>query len=94
MIALRRAADLTLQEAIGPQWRQDIAPAASWRIGSALLLGLIVLLATDNPALGLAVALLDAAVRPLLRFAHQRFWKGLRARARTARETVSEGSGI
>jgi sulfate adenylyltransferase large subunit len=94
VVALRRVADRTLRQAMGPQWRQELAPAASWRIGSALLLGLIVTMATDNPALGLAVALLDAALRPLLRLAHRRIWIRLRERVRASRDIVSEGGGI
>ncbi len=94
VVALRRVADRTLRQAMGPHWRQELAPAASWRIGSALLLGLIVTMATDNPALGLIAALLDAALRPLLRFAHRRIWTDLRERSRAARDQVSEGGGI
>ena len=94
VVALRRVADRTLRQAIGPQWRQELAPAASWRIGSALLLGLIVTMATDNPAFGLVAALLDAALRPLLRFVHRRIWTDLRERASASRDNVSEGGGI
>ncbi len=94
VVALRRVADRTLQQAMGPRWREEIAPAATWRIGSALLLGLIVTMATDNPAFGLVAALLDAALRPVLRLAHRRVWTKLRERMRASRDTVSEGGGI
>ncbi len=94
VVALRRVADRTLRQAMGPQWRQELAPAASWRIGSALLLGLIVTMATDNPAFGLIAAMLDAALRPLLRFVHRRIWTDLRERASASRDSVNEGGGI
>jgi bifunctional enzyme CysN/CysC len=79
VVAFRRVADRTFENALGPHWRQEIAPAASWRVGSALLLGLVVTMATDHPGWGLAAAMADAAVRPLLRFLHRHVWSRLRA---------------
>jgi bifunctional enzyme CysN/CysC len=94
VVAFRRAADRTLQQAMGPHWRQEIAPAATWRLGSAVLLGTIVTIVTDNPAWGLAAALLDAALRPLLRLTHRRIWAVLHRRAHRQRDILSDGGGI
>jgi sulfate adenylyltransferase large subunit len=92
VLAFRRAADRTLTSAIGPEWRQDIVPATSWRIGSAMLLGVVVGLLTGDPIWGLAAAGLDAVIRPALRYGHRAFWR--RARQARERDAVSDGGGI
>lgn len=94
VVAFRRAAGRTLEQTMGPEWRQEIAPAATWRLGSAVLLGTIVTIVTGNPAWGLAAALLDAALRPLLRLTHRRIWAILRQRAHRQRDILSDGGGI
>ncbi len=94
VVAFRRATHRALEQSLGPHWRQEIAPATSWRLGSALLLGLIVALLTANPAWGAVATVLDAALRPLLRPIHRRVWAAVRDRAPRPRDAVSDGGGI
>jgi bifunctional enzyme CysN/CysC len=94
VVAFRRKASQTLEQTLGPEWRQDIAPATSWRLGSALLLGAVVAVVTHSLSWGVMAALIDAAFRPLLRHTHRRAWAIFRKHERRQRDLVSNGGGI
>lgn len=90
VIGFHRMADRTLTAAMGSNWRHEIAPATSWRLGSAALLGLVVSLLTGDPVIGAMAAALDAVIRPALRLAHRELWQ----RGRAPRDGFSDGGGI
>ncbi len=58
----------------GGDWRRNLVPATTWRVGSALLLGVVVGVLTGHPGYAAAAAAADAFLRPLLRHLHRSLW--------------------
>jgi bifunctional enzyme CysN/CysC len=75
----------------GSEVRSRFVRALSWRLGSAALLGGSIAAITASPGLGLAVGVVDAAVRPLLSALHIGLWNCL---AKTNRDVNEGGAGI
>jgi bifunctional enzyme CysN/CysC len=55
--------------------RHSFNKAASWRLASTMLIFAAALLATANIGPALTITIIDLVARPLLRAAHERFWK-------------------
>ncbi|MCZ8314927.1 GTP-binding protein [Phreatobacter sp.] len=76
----------------GGDWRRNLVPATTWRLGSALLLGVVVGVLTGHPGYAAAAAAADALVRPLLRHLHRGLWS--RWSARREAPLAENGGGI
>jgi sulfate adenylyltransferase large subunit len=79
---------------LGDDWRAELAPAATWRVGSAGLLGLAAAGASGSATIGVAAALADGAARPALRGLHRAIWAKVRARRGSDDDIVADGGGI
>ncbi len=56
---------------------RSVAKAVSWRVIATLTTGLLVFALTQRSDIAFSVGLLDAIVKLLLYFLHERVWNGL-----------------
>ncbi|MGU9978781.1 sulfate adenylyltransferase subunit 1 [Phreatobacter sp. HK31-P] len=85
--------DAMLSRSLGTEWKREIVPATTWRLGSALLFGVVVGVLTGNAGYAAAATAADALARPLLRLAHRSIWGRWRQSGREA-PFVENGGGI
>ncbi|WP_296576436.1 GTP-binding protein [Phreatobacter sp.] len=86
-----RSLEQAMVRTYGGDWRRTLVPATTWRLGSALLLGVVVGVLTGHPGYAAAAAAADALARPLLRHLHRSLW-GRWSRRRDP--SVENGGGI
>jgi sulfate adenylyltransferase large subunit len=91
LTGLRRFGETTAARALGANWRAELAPALTWRFGSAAALGLVVALLGGSWGAGVVASLADVVLRPVFRAAHRAIWAA--ARARNAEGDIVEGGG-
>jgi bifunctional enzyme CysN/CysC len=84
-----RSLEQAMVRTYGGDWRRNLVPATTWRLGSALLLGVVVGVLTGHPGYAAAAAAADALARPLLRHLHRSLW----GRWSRRREPLAENGG-